>query len=236
MKNICFLLFLFAAGICAAVNTQSTVTLENQNFKIVVDKKNGALSSFIIKKNHCDLIEEKRLMANFRICLQSHNDLDNYIDGMNQVAKSVIQRANTIKVVISGMKSPKGTYPISLTYWITLENDYVSFKAKLTNDAKDPISEFWFPRIGGIREFGNRDAKLATPGYNADCRHNLALFRNFPGAKGLGSEAAEWSNDYPGGMCMPWWDIYDEADNLGLVLGLSGHHMPLQHLAHVSLA
>ena len=219
MKNICLLVLLFAAGICSVGNAQSTVTLENQNFKIVVDKENGALSSFVIKKNHCDLTGEKRLMANFRICLQSHNDLDNYIDGIKQTAKSVTEEGNTITVVISGMESLNGTYPISLTYWITLEDDYVSFKAKLTNDAKDAISEFWFPRIGGVKDFGNRDAKLATPGYNVDCLNNIALFRNFPGAKGLGSEAAEWSSDYPGGMCMPWWDIYDQTDDLGLYLG-----------------
>jgi Domain of unknown function (DUF6259) len=219
MKNSYLLVFLFAMRICSVANAQLTLTLENQNFRIIVDKANGALSSFLIKKNRCDLVREKRLMANFRICLQSHNDLDNYIDGMKQVAKSVTKHGNAIIVVFSGMRSPNENYPISLTYWITLAEDHVSFKAKLINNDKDLISEFWFPCIGGIEDFGNRDAKLATPGYNVDCQNNIAIFKNFPGAKGLGSEAAEWSGDYPGSMCMPWWDIYDQDDDLGLYLG-----------------
>lgn len=216
------------------VIAQSTATLENQNFKIVVEKNNGAISSFVVKQNKCDLISEKRLIANYRICLQTDNNLSNYIDGIEQKAKLVTKDGNTIAVVISGMKSPVGNYPIDLTYWIKMEDDYVSFKAKLTNHSKYQVAEFWFPRIGGMEEFGNREAKLAFPGYNTDCRNNIALFKNFPGPRGFGAEAAEWSTNYPGQMCMPWWDIYDEKDNVGLYFGyhdticrLSSWHMYL---------
>ncbi len=213
------ILFLFLLSILSIAYGQSTITLENANFKIMVNKKNGAISSFLIKKNNCDLIGEKRLMANYRICLQTDSDLSNYIDGMEQEPKSVTQNGNTITVVFSGMTSPKGTYPIDLTYWIKLDEDYVSFKAKLTNNDKPSISEFWFPRIGGWENFGNRESKLAVPGYNVDCQNNISLFKNFPGGRGLGADAAEFSTDYPGGMCMPWWDIYDKKDNTGLYLG-----------------
>jgi len=218
MKNFCFFLFLFSLGISPLANAQSIVTLENQNFRIIVDQKNGVVSSFLIKQNNCDLISEKRLMANFRICLQTKDDLSDNIDWMKQKAKSVTQKDNVITVVFSGMKSPKGNYPIDLTYTIKLKEDYVSFEAKLTNRDKYSISEFWFPRIGGLKNFGNREAKLAVPGYNQDCRHNISLFKNFPGGRGLGAEAAEWSTDYPG-MSMPWWDIYDKKDDLGLYMG-----------------
>ena len=200
---------------------QSTEIMENQNFKIVVDKNNGAISSFVVKQNNSDLISEKRLISNFRICLQTDNDLSNYIDGIEQKAKFVTKDGNTIAVVVSGMTSPKGTYPIDLTYWIKMEDDYVSFKAKLTNHSKYQVAEFWFPRIGGMKEFGNKEAKLAVPGYSNDCQNNIELFKNFPGRRRFGAEAAEWSTDYPGGgqMCMPWLDIYDAKNNVGLYLG-----------------
>jgi hypothetical protein len=218
IKSLLILIILFL-NTCYIIKAQSQVTLENQNFKIIVDQNNGAISSILVKKNNCDLVSETRLISNYRICLQSDNYLCDYIDGITQKTKLVSKQDNIITVVVSGMTSPKGTYNIDLTYFIKLEEDFISLKARLTNNDRYKISEFWFPRVGGIKNFGqNRDAKLAYPGYNFDCRHNIGLFKNFPGGKGLGSEAAEWSQDYPG-MTMPWWDIYDEKSDLGLYLG-----------------
>jgi hypothetical protein len=196
------------------------VTLENQNFRIAVDPQNGAVTSFLIKKNDSDLIGEKRLAANFRICLPLDDYLGNYIEGTEQAAKSVTREGDTIIVTFSGMKSARGTFPVDLTYFIKMGEDSVALRAKLTNHDPHPISEFWFPRLGGLKGFGGgREAKLACPGYNQDCRHSISLFRSFPGVRGLGAEAAEWSTDYQAGMPMPWWDIYDEGADLGLYLG-----------------
>lgn len=222
-KKLVFLKYM-AIAIClfATVTkavSQSIVSIDNENFKIAVDTKTGAISSLFVKKNNCDLIGEKKLETNFRICLPLKEYACNYIDGMDQKPTSVTKNNNVITVVFSGMQSPKGTYPIDLSYTITLNDDYVSFKSKLTNKDTNPISEFWFPRIDGIKDFGdNREAKLAVPNYSADSRHNISLFKNYPGGRGLGAEASEWSNDYPG-MPMPWWDIYDAKNNLGLYLG-----------------
>jgi hypothetical protein len=196
------------------------VTLENQNFRIAIDPQTGAVTSFLIKKNNSDLISEKRLAANFRICLPLDDYLGNYIEGTAQAAKSVTREGDTIVVTFSGMKSARGTFPIDLTYFIEMREDSVALRAKLTNHDPHPISEFWFPRLGGWKDFGRkREAKLACPGYSQDCRHSISLFKSFPGVRGLGAEAAEWSTDYQGGMPMPWWDIYDESADLGLYLG-----------------
>ncbi len=215
----CMAILLYLFAMVSIADAQFNVTLDNENFKIAVDTKTGAISSLLVKKNNCDLISEKKLEANFRICLPLKEYACNYIDGMDQTPGSVTKNDNVITVVFFGMHSPKGTYPIDLSYTITLYDDYISFKSKLTNKDTNPISEFWFPRIGGIKDFGdNREAKLAVPDYASDSRHNISLFRNYPGGRGLGAEAAEWSMDYPG-MPMPWWDIYDEKNNLGLYLG-----------------
>lgn len=217
VKYILMILCIFAMG--SNIDAQKAITLDNENFILSVDRATGAISSFLIKKNKCDLIAEKKLESNFRICLPLKEYACNYIDGMEQKTKSVTKDKNVITVVFSGMHSSKGTYPIDLTYTITMNDDYVSFRSKLTNNDSNPISEFWFPRIGGVKDFGdNREAKLAVPNYATDSRHNISLFKNFPGGRGLGAEAAEWSIDYPG-MPMPWWDIYDAKNNLGLYLG-----------------
>jgi len=205
------------------VDAQS-VNMENDNFRLAVDTQTGAISSFLVKKNQSELIGENQLAANFRICLPLEDYASNYIDGMEQKPVSVTKNEQQITVVFTGMKSPKGTYSVDLTYWITLHGDYVSFKAKLTNRDSHPISEFWFPRIGGMTGFGeDRDAKLAVPNYASDSRHTIGLFQNYPGSRGLGAEAAEWSMDYPG-MPMPWWDVYDAKNDVGLYMG---YHDPI---------
>ena len=217
--KICLVL-LIPVFFCTGVSfSQSTVSMENGNFIVVVNTANGVISSLLVKKNKTELVAEPRLAANFRINLQLKDNMANYIDGAEQKAKSVTQKGNIITVAYSGMKSPLGNYPIDLTYTITLNDDVVSFKSKLTNKDKNPISEFWFPRIGGIKDFGStREAKLAVPTYNTECGHNLNLFKEFPGMRRLGAEAAEFSTDYMY-TTMPWWDIYDQKNDVGLYLG-----------------
>lgn len=211
-------LLVLGFGSISTLRSQSLV-LENQYYRVTVDRENGSVTSLLVKSNNSDLIDEKKLAANFRICLQTEDNLSNYIDGMEQKPSSVTKEGNTISVSFSGMKSPVGSYPIDLSYTVSLKDDYVSFQSKLTNNAKFQLSEFWFPRLGGWTDFGNhRDAKIAVPGYSKDSRHSIPLFKEFPGTRWLGAEAAEWSTDYPG-MVMPWYNIYDEKNNTGLYMG-----------------
>jgi hypothetical protein len=223
MKNIFIHLLLFSFLIASKVSYgQSTsdkgVILENNKIAIEIDARTGAITSFRVKGTPCDLIGEKRLVDNFRLCVPLEGYLCNYIDGMKQTPSSVSKDGETVYIQYSGMKGEKGSYDISLRCSITLEEDRVIFKSKLENNCGHKISEFWFPRLGGWTGlFSGRDAKLAMPGYTS-CGHNFSLFRNYPGRKNLGSEAAEFAGDYPE-MVMPWWDIYDSETNTGLYMG-----------------
>jgi len=210
--------------ICAITLYGAPVIIENAHFRISVDDQTGAITSLFVKANQTELIEEKQLASNFRICLPLKDYQANYIEGMDQEPNEVTQDGNTINVRFSGMSSPQGEFPVDLSYTVSLVDDYVSFKSSLTNHHSEPISEFWFPRIGGWKQFGeHRDAKLATPNYNTNSSHNISLFKQYPGGRGLGAEAAEWTANYPG-MVMPWWDIYDEEADQGLYLA---YHDPV---------
>ncbi len=206
---------------CLVLHAQrgNTISLENDRIGIKVDQGTGALVSFYIRETGCEMIGEPELAGNFRICLPLDDYQANYIDGMLQKPGKVYREGNTITAEFSGMSSDKGNYPVDLKYTITLHDDYVSFKARLTNRYHKPVTEFWFPRLGGWTRFGNnRGSMLATPNYNRNSRHEISLFRNYPGSRGLGAEAAEWSLSYPG-MVMPWWDIFDDKSGKGLYLG-----------------
>lgn len=214
-----FVFILLYIALHCNVHAQPPVMLENAHFKITFDARNGAITSFVVKKNNSDLVGEKRLAANFRIGLPLKDYLANYIEGEEQKAISVKKEGNTVVVKFSGMQSIKGSYNLDLTCRIQLEGDAVSFRSRLTNHTEYPVSEFWFPRIGGWTQFGqDSEAKMAVPGYNNDCRQNIALFKKFPSTRVFGAEAAEWSADYPG-MTMPWWYLYDEKNDLGLYMG-----------------
>lgn len=192
-------------------------TIENEHFSLSLDPASGSLSSLVVKRNRSELIGEKRLLANFRIGLPLPEYQCNYIEGPAQKPVTVNKTDSGFDVHFSGLQSEKGQYPLDLSYTITLAEDEVRFRARFVNKSDYAVSEFWFPRIGGWTGFGGRDALLAVPGYTS-CAHNVSLFRHFPGRRDLGAEAAEYSIDYPG-MAMPWWDIYDEANDAGLYLG-----------------
>jgi len=198
----------------------SAWTIENEHFSLSLDPASGALSSLIVKRNRSELIGEKRLLANFQICLPLPDYQCNYIHGMSQKPVAVKTTGTGFSVRFSNLRSPKGEFPIDLAYTVSLIDDEVRFRAQLTNMTDHPIAEFWFPRIGGWTEFGGRDALLATPEYQS-CAHATSLFKQFPGVRGLGADAAEYSTDYPGlaGLAMPWWEIYDAAHDTGLYLG-----------------
>jgi len=207
----------------------ASLTIENDHFRITIDEQTGAITSLFVKANQSELIEEKQLVSNFRICLPLEDYQANYIEGMDQKSTEVTQEGNSITAKFSGMSSPQGEFPVDLSYSVTLVDDYVSFRSSLTNHHSEPISEFWFPRIGGWKKFGDhREAKLATPKFNSDSEHSVSLFRHYPGGRGLGAEAAEWVQDYPpvvtASMVMPWWDIYDQESDIGLYLG---YHDPI---------
>ncbi|MEN8192634.1 MAG: hypothetical protein ABFS12_07435, partial [Bacteroidota bacterium] len=208
--------------VVAETNNQESVTIENEYYKVTVEKQSGTITSLVVKANNSELVKEARLASNFRILLPLDDYNANYIEGEKQTAKSVIADENKITVEFLGMSSPHGEFPIDLTYTIVFVDDYVSFKSKLKNNHKQPIAEFWFPRIGGWKQFGDhRESMLAIPNYNTGTSHDVSLFKAYPGARGLGAEAAELSVDYPGfgmSMVMPWWDIYDEKNDVGLYM------------------
>ena len=97
--------------------------LENEHFSLTLDGKSGALWSLFVKRNKSELIGEKRLAANFRICLPLPDYLCNYIDGMAQQPTSVEQTADAFQVTFSGLKSEKGVFPLNLSYTIKLSGD-----------------------------------------------------------------------------------------------------------------
>ena len=196
---------------------KSEIKLENDAFCMGLDETSGAIRSLIVKRNRCELIGEKRLAANFRICLPWPDYQCNYIEGTAQRPADLVRSGDSVTVAFSGMRSEKGEVPLDLSYTIALDGDCVRFRARLANRSAYPVSEFWFPRIGGWTGFGGRDALLATPGYTS-CRHTNSLFKSFPGRRGLGAEAAEYTTNYPG-MVMPWWDVFDRESGTGLYLG-----------------
>jgi len=192
--------------------------LENRHFRIEIRPSDGAITSLYLKKANHELIAESRLATAFRLCVPVEDYQANYVEGVSTNPAEITSDGQSVTVTLRGMQAFMGELDITLSFTITLDDDAVKFSARLTNNSDATISEFWFPRIGGITGFdAQQQSLLAVPGY-IDCAHQTNLVRNFPGGMGLGAEAAEWSCTYPG-MVMPWWDFYDAASDTGLYLG-----------------
>lgn len=199
------------------------VCAQSEAFSAAVDSATGRLTSLHVKDLGCDLVEEKRLAANFRILMPLPDYQCHYIEGEEQTPVSVTAVDGGIDVVYRGLRSDRGEYPIDLNCRIRLDADAIRFQATLTNHSPWPVAEFWYPRIGGWKRFGQgRDAALAVPGYKR-CKQDTLLSRRHPGIRGLGAEAAEYAVSYPR-MTMPWWHIHDAGSGLGLYLG---YHDPV---------
>ena len=195
------------------------IILENNYFRVSISKKDGAILSLVVKKNGCEWIGENRLATAYRILAPVEGYQCNYIESSEQKQAEISQDGNTVTVTQNGMRSPRGELDIRLTYIITLAEDALIFKSSISNHSDSEIAEFWFPRIGGITQFDEKQkAGLAVPGYYQCCRHDKNLVKDYPGVMSLGAEAAEYSVSYPE-MVMPWWDIYDQETDTGLYLG-----------------
>jgi len=202
--------------------------LENAWFAIEIGDTTGAIESLVVKKTGIDLIGEKRLVSAYRICAEIEGYQCNYANSADQKPAQVTLEGDTVTVKQRGMMAARGPVDIGLTYTITLDGDAVKFRASLTNHSDNLITEFWFPQIGGITKFDeNGDIGLASAPYNRCCRHDRKLVKDFPGRMEIGSEAAEFYESYPG-LCMPWWDLYDEATDTGLYLG---YHDPILRMS-----
>ena len=70
----------------------------NQHFTLSVDKTTGALTGLLVKRNGAELVSEKRLAANFRLCVPLPDYLCNYVDGERQQAKRVEATADRVEV------------------------------------------------------------------------------------------------------------------------------------------
>ncbi|HPO16521.1 MAG TPA: DUF6259 domain-containing protein [Candidatus Hydrogenedentes bacterium] len=222
MFSPAFLVVFLCAGISLYSHAQDTsaslVTIENDYFSIGVNSNSGVIESLVVKSLSIELIEEQRLAANFRIGLPLPEYGANYIDGEKQHVASVKASKKQIDVRFEAMTSERGEYPIELNYSIMLDGDTIKFRAKLTNPTEYPIAEFWFPRIGGWTNFGKSGMPMTAIPHYTSCGHSTPLFQWFPGGRGLGAEAAEFSTSYPG-MVMPWWDLYNAEMDRGLYMG-----------------
>ena len=139
-RSSLILVALFISGITLF---GTSLTIENDHFRVSVDEQTGAITALFVKANQSELIEEKQLVSNFRICLPLEEYQANYIEGMDQKPFEVTRDGNSISVKFSGMSSPQGEFPVDLSYSVSLVDDYVSFKSSLTNHHSEPISEFW---------------------------------------------------------------------------------------------
>jgi hypothetical protein len=189
--------------------------IENDLYAVAVDET-GALHSLQVKPWQEELIKEPRLAAGFRINLPLPEKLDHYVEGSAQHITIRVEGSDSrIVMHCASLRSALGTFPISCTYFIDLEDERLRFSYRIENPTDYPLAEIWYPILGGLTGLGERMAtECRAPGYTGELRPDV--FRHFSGTA-LGNEDAQCELAYPG-LSMPWVSLFDRRRDIGLYL------------------
>ena len=171
-----------SANRMAVADDQNTlgepVVLENDFYRIAVDRNHGAISSFFIKGMNYDLVSEPRLADNFRIGLPLPDYQANYIEGMQQSPRSVERSDDRIVVRFDGMKSDRGEFPVELTYTIALDDDSVRFRAQTGQSSRAAGCGVLVPASRRLDEVRRRShGRAGHPLPTSTAKHDYSIFK-----------------------------------------------------------
>ena len=193
--------------------------LENNLYRIEVDRKAGLIVSLLDKRSRTELITEPRLADNFRLLLPLPDLEANYVMGREQLLSSSKAKGDVLELQWSGpLTNQHGSYALSVSLRIELVQESIEFRLSVRNDTQHRLAEAWYPILGGFEGLGERsETKELTPFMGGTTETDL--FREFPSMLQLGIPVPECFWSYPFPMPMPWIDIYNRRLHRGMYFG-----------------
>ena len=192
--------------------------LENDEYCVCFDPRNGAIVSLLDKGGVGEVIAEPRLADCFRLLLPMPGQHSNYVLGKEQRVTSFEELGDQVRIRWDGpLVNARGSYDVDAVMVVALEDGGVAFRFGARNRTEFELAEAWYPMLGGIMGFGpeevRRDTRLAAA---FDPLLDIDLFRRFGAPNELGTPLPEWLLTYPAPMSMPWCDLYHRGLGRGL--------------------
>lgn len=208
----------------------SAIVLDNGAVHVEFDREHGRMTRLRHAALGIDVVTEPRLAENFRLLLPLPGWRGHYVLGREQrLADAALEGGDQCRLSWRGLRSRQGHFDIDVTQTILLGGDDLTSTIEIVNRSGLEIEEVANIVLGG----------LANPGERHDWRIHFAdaagkgtewpVYDAFPGTY-LGPSRPVWLRPYPGGMAMPWLDIYHAGERKGFYLG---NHDPDARLSAV---
>ncbi|MCC6696977.1 MAG: hypothetical protein IT365_15215 [Candidatus Hydrogenedentes bacterium] len=204
--------------------------LENEHYRVEVDRRHGTIRRILDKAKNLELIREPRLAGNYEFSLPIkkeeawQNTEANYILGNKQRLDACTQRENGLTLTWEGpLRSVFGEeYDATVTMRIDLAADDVVFNLSIDNRSALEVGEVYYPILGGLRGLGEtqqdlKDTYLALP-YGAGLKTSRPFYV-FDNMVPFGSLYPEQYHRYPDALSMPWLDLYNARLQRGVYIG-----------------
>lgn len=212
------LFFLLTTNIC---HSSQVIEISTKNYYLTLDKLTGDLIGLKWHaKPDIEIIKEHRLGENFRLLLPLPEYEANYFYSRHQQVTKIEKIENGVICHYDVMKNERQTLAIRVLYKIVDINNQLQFSISVDNVTSQPLAEVFYGIIGGQKGLLNKsDTKTLITGPVTNNAPDI--FNNFQaggyGGGNLGIEYSAGGFMYPSWtMVMPWMEIYNEKENLGL--------------------
>jgi hypothetical protein len=211
-------------------NERRSIKLENDRYRVEVNRTNGAITRILDKAGKLELIREPRLAGNFKFTLplpgkEPWETIEaNYILGKEQTLSSFDVRGQ--KLTLSWRKPlasrSGGKHDVGATMEIELQGEAVRFALQIENQTPNMIGEVFFPILGGVTGLGDRyrelkSTRLLRPAATGVTTSDpFFIFANF---SDLGDQGAEQFYLYPKDLTEPWMEFESPAHRRFVYLG-----------------
>lgn len=211
-------------------NANKVHVVENDLYRIEVNRKNGAIRRIFDKKGGLELIREPRLADNFDFTLpirkaESWMSTEaNFIRGRNQRLTACEHDGDSLNLKWDGPLESvfDEEYDASVSMRIALEGKDIIFSLHIDNRTALEIGEVYYPILGGMQGLGStqaeiKDTVMALP--SSAGLQSARPFHTFQNMSPFGTLYPEQFHRYPDVLSMPWLDLYSPQLRRGVYFG-----------------
>ncbi len=183
------------------------IALDNGAVRVEIDPEYGRITRLRHARLGIDLIGEPRLAENFRLLVPLPHRRGHYVLGRNQRLSTCDIGQDHCRLVWQGLSSDEDQFDIDVTQTLRISGDDVTVRTEVINRSPHQVEEVFNIVLGGLaNEAESSDWRLhVTDGGGKG--QEWPVYRTFPGSY-LGPVRPVWTRMYPGGMSMPWMDLY----------------------------
>jgi uncharacterized protein DUF6259 len=195
-----------------------TAVLRSGALRVEIEPEHGRIVRLGHAKLGVEVVTEPRLAENFRLLVPLPHRRGHYVAGRDQPLAELRVDGDRCWLRWHGVASEEGRFDVDVTQTIQLSGDDVTVRTEVANHSPYQVEEVANVVLGGMGNATERtDWRLhfANGGGQGE---EWSCYDTFPGSY-LGPARPVWTRMYPGGMAMPWIDLYHVSGGKGLYVG-----------------